>query len=121
MKRVSNQYFLKDKKVMLIGSSSNQTPNGYLDTTYKYITSTPIWAYTSQLSQEQSYYCHALGGDETRLFVVNYRNDLNLYDLVEYKGQYYSITRLDTTDGYNGDLFIYVKDVDRPATIAPAD
>lgn len=125
MRSKNGQYFKKDKKVKLIRKDSSRTDSmGFPITVYKYITNQSLWAYATQLSQEQVFAAASYGEDETRLFVLNYRNDLQLYDIVEYKGKYYSITRLDTTDDYNGELFIYAKDTprgDTPSNIQPAD
>ena len=117
-------YFKKDKKVKLITRSSTQDRYGNYIDVYRYITNRTLWAYTNQLSQDQTFQAAAYGDSETRLFVLNYRYDLKIYDFVEYKGKYYSITRLDTTDDYNGELFVYVKDAargDTPSDIEPAD
>lgn len=119
-----NQYYKKDKKVKLITKSSTQNAYGSYVTTYKYISNNSFWAYATQLSQSQVFEAATYGDDETRFFVLNYRNDLKIYDFVEYKGKYYTITRLDTKDDYNGDLFVYVKDTargDTPTNIQPAD
>lgn len=119
-----NQYYLKDKKVKLVTAVSTQNAYGQYVKSYKYLSNNSFWAYATQLSQSQTFEAATYGDDETRFFVMNYRNDLNLYDFVEYKGKYYSITRLDTKDDYNGDLFIYVKDAargDTPTNIQPAD
>lgn len=117
-------YFKKDKKVKLITKYSEQS-SGYMPKThYKYISNRSFWAYTNQLSQDQTFQAATYGDSETRLFVLNYRDDLKIYDFVEYNGKYYSITRLDTTDDYNGELFVYVKDAargDTPSDIEPAD
>ena len=78
----------------------------------------------TQLSQSQTFEAATYGDDENRFFVLNYRDDLKIYDFVEYKGKYYSITRLDTKDDYKGELFVYVKDTargDTPKDIEPAD
>ena len=120
----SGLYFKKDKKVKLIRKYNERDSMGFNVTTYKYITNQSLWAYATQLSQEQVFAAASYGEDEKRLFVLNYRNDLELYDIVEYKGKYYSITRLDTKDDYNGELFIYTKDTprgDTPHDIQPAD
>lgn len=123
MRSKSGQYFKKDKKVKLVTESSTQDSMGFPVTTYRYITNQALWAYTSQLSQDQIFAAAAYGVSETRLFVLNYRNDLEVYDFIEYKEKYYQITRLDTTDDYKGELFIYVKDAprgDTPSNIQPA-
>lgn len=117
-------YFKKDKKVKLVTKYYEETSTGWQEAHYKYISNRSFWAYTNQLSQDQTFQAAAYGDSETRLFVLNYRDDLKIYDFVEYKGKYYSITRLDTTDDYNGELFVYVKDAargDTPSDIEPAD
>ena len=117
-------YFKKDKKIKLVTKSYTTSSSGFQTATYKYISNRSFWAYTNQLSQDQTFQAAAYGDSETRLFVLNYRDDLKIYDFVEYKGKYYSITRLDTTDDYNGELFVYVKDAargDTPSDIEPAD
>lgn len=117
-------YFKKDKKVKLITKYSYRDSIGQWISGYKYLSNSSFWAYTNQLSQDQTFQAATYGDFETRLFVLNYRDDLKIYDFVEYKGKYYSITRLDTTDDYNGELFVYVKDAargDTPSDIEPAD
>ena len=116
-------YFKKDKRVKLITKYSYQDSIGVRRTGYRYIVDGSIWAYARQLSQDQIFNAAQYGESESRLFVLNYRNDLKLYDFIEYRGAYYSITRLDTTDDYRGELFVYVKDSaqgDTPKDIQPA-
>lgn len=120
----SNIYYKKDKKVKLITSYSRQNEYGQYVKGYKYLSNSSFWAYTNQLSQSQTFEAATYGNDEIRLFVLNYRDDLKLYDYVEYKGKYYSITRLDTKDDYKTELYVYVKDTakgDTPSKIEPAD
>lgn len=119
----SNIYYKKDKKVKLITKSSTQNAYGAYTTVYRYISNSSFWAYATQLSQSQTFEAAQYGDDEVRLFVLNYRDDLKLYDFIEYKGKYYSITRLDTKDDYKTELFVYVKDCtkgDTPSNIQPA-
>lgn len=119
----SNIYYKKDKKVKLITKSSTQDNYGNYISVYRYITNSSIWAYANQLSQSQTFEAATYGDDEIRLFVLNYRNDLKVYDYIEYKNKYYTITRVDTKDDYNTELFVYVKDCARgdiPHDIQPA-
>ena len=56
--------------------------------------------------------------------MLNYRDDLKVYDFIEYRGVFYQITRLDTQDDYNGELFVYVKEAatgDKPSNVQPAE
>lgn len=119
----SNIYYKKDKKVKLIKSVSTQNAYGQYVKSYQYISNSSFWAYANQLSQSQTFEAATYGDDEVRLFVLNYRDDLKVYDYIEYKGKYYTITRLDTKDDYNTELFVYVKDCakgDTPSNIQPA-
>lgn len=105
---MKNQYYKKDKKIRIVGRYTTQTPGGYPTARYRYLFEGSIWAYTRQLSQDQIFQAQAYGAEETRLFVINYRTDLKLYYIIEYKGEYYTITRLDSSDDYNTELYVYV-------------
>ena len=121
---MKNQYYQKDKKIKLVRKHTERDSIGQYTTYYKYISNNSFWAYATQLSQDQVFQAASYGESESRFFVLNYRNDLELYDFVEYKGKYYTITRLDTKDDYNGELFIYASDAkqgDTPINIRPAD
>ena len=83
----SNIYYKKDKKVKLITKSSTQDNYGNYISQYRYITNASIWAYAHQLSQSQTFEAATYGDDEIRLFVLNYRNDLKVYDYIEYKNK----------------------------------
>lgn len=120
---MKNQYYLKDKKINLVTKTTERDPYGQFLTVYKYLANN-IWAYATQLSQSQTFEAATYGDDENRFFVLNNRSGLKVYDFVEYRGRFYTITRVDTKDDYNGDLFIYVKDCakgDTPHDIQPAD
>lgn len=95
-----NHYFLKDKKAQI-----------YLKITEKYypIASVPVWCYSKQLSQQYASYSYLRGEAETRMFVFNYYKNVEVYDLIQYRGEWYRITRVDTQDDYDGDLFVYVE------------
>ena len=119
-----NLYFQKDKKVNLVTKTTGQDDDGFDTTVYQYLNKSPLWAYTSQLSQEQTLEARAYGSHEKRFFVLNYRNDVKPLDYVEYKSNFYIVTRVDTTDDYNTELFIYVADLEngeKPSNIQPAD
>lgn len=120
---MKNQYFLKDKKVKLVTQTTGRDNWGNSTKIFKYLTDESLWAYTSQLSQSETFSASQYGNNEVRMFVLNFRNDLKLSDFVEYKNKYYSITRLDTKDDYNGELFVYVRDAttaEAPKNIQPA-
>ena len=109
------QYFLKDKKAQIYKHhKGGQDPEGFsIGDYYTPIAPAALWCYAKQLSQEQLYAAHAYWNDETRLFVFNFRDDIKQYDTLHYidKNEWYEVTRVDTTDDYNGELFVYVKNL----------
>ena len=117
---MKNQYFLKDKKISLVAQRTILDEYGAPYNGYCYIAEN-IWAYTRQLSQEQKLESIQLGDNETRLFVLNFREDLKLYDIIKYKDKFFSITRIDTKDDYRTELFVYCKDTDEPEDIQRID
>lgn len=114
MKSKNNQYFLKDKKAQIYRSFDEQDDAGFRSKSYYYpYAAAPLWCYSKQLSQELTFVARAYDTDETRLFVFNYKPKVKQYDLILYRGTWYEITRVDTTDDYKGEMFIYVKDAGR--------
>lgn len=111
----SNIYYKKDKKIKVVTKTTAYDQYGNNVESYRYLTG-DLWAYTNQLSQSQVFEASQYGDDEIRIFVLNYRDDLRLYDFIEYKGKYYSITRIDTQDDYKTELFVYVKDAPKGDT-----
>ena len=106
-------YFLKDKKAQIYQKhGGGYDPEGYpIGEYWTPIAPSPLWCYARQLSQEQLYAASAYWNDETRFFVFNYRNDVKQYDYLLYRDEWYEISRIDTTEDYNGELFIYVKNL----------
>lgn len=98
------QYFLKDKKALIY--RKNERGQYYTP-----LTASAIWCYTKQLTENQIFAARMYLDDETRLFVFNFRDDIKQYDVIKYKDAWYSITRIDTMDDYNGELFVYVKNI----------
>ena len=120
---MKGQYFLKDKKAQHYKVYS--TGGGVGDPTYYIAMSpAPYWCYCKQLTQEQLFAAQAYWNDETRFFVFNNKPDIKQYDLLLYKGNWFQVTRVDTTDDYNGETFVYAKDAKggnkpRPQYIKP--
>jgi len=108
---MKNQYYPKDKKAQLYKKVSADTnPDGYdLPSSYYPAAPAPIWCYTRQLSQTDIFQAQSFGQEETRLFVFNYYTNVEVYDMVQYRGKWYRITRTDTADDYKGELFVYVQ------------
>lgn len=102
-------YFLKDKKAQIFKKVTIINDKGRQVSSLEPITPV-IWCYTRQLSQGQIFAGMAFSQEETRLFVFNYREGVTLYNIIEYKGKKYEVTRVDTADDNKGELFVYVKD-----------
>lgn len=106
-------YFLKDKKAQIYNTVYVEPEKSYSNPIAYYVAvnPAPLWCYTRQLSQDQLFAAHAYWNDETRFFVFNFRDDVQIYNHVYYKGDLYEVTRVDRTDDYNGETFVYVKNV----------
>lgn len=105
-----NQYYLKDKKA-LIYDEVNVSLAGRMPVSYFVPrTSVPLWCYARQLSQETIFQAKSFGEDESRFFVFNPGTVVELYDMISYRDKWYQVTRVDTTDDYNTEVFVYAKD-----------
>ena len=109
-------YFKKDKKAQIYQKhTGGYDAEGYpIGDYYKPIAPASLWCYARQLSQEQLYAAHAYWNDETRLFVFNYRDDVKQGDYILYRSAWYEISRIDTTEDYKSELFVYVRNVTTP-------
>ena len=47
-------------------------------------------------------------------FVFNYNADIKQGAYIHYRQEWFKVTRVDTTDDYNGEMFVYVKDTTDP-------
>lgn len=63
-----------------------------------------VWAYFRQLSGKRIFAAAAYRDDEEVLFTINYRAGLTTACYVEYGGVKYSVTRIDTFEGYKQDI-----------------
>lgn len=105
-----NIYYKKDKKALIYDSINVQSP-GHMAKTY-YVPRTPsaIWCYARQLSQETIFEAKSYGEDESRFFVFNRGTVVELYDLILYRDKWYKVTRVDTDDDYNTDIYVYAQE-----------
>ena len=116
--RKKNRTFLKDKQCRIAKLVQNVDEYGAPYKRWQYLTDGDLWCYARQLSQDMVWRGAQFGAQETRFFVLNYRDDIAVGDLIEYGDRYYEITRTDCEDDYHGgDLYIYAKDVDDPSEI----
>ncbi|MCR5304860.1 MAG: hypothetical protein K6E33_09905 [Lachnospiraceae bacterium] len=108
---MKNQYFLKDKKAQIYKAVNQGKDTEGFDRGNKYypIAENEIWCYSAQLSQKAIALSHTLDQIETRFFVFNHYSGIAVYDMILYRGEWYRITRVDTKDDYNGEVFVYVQ------------
>lgn len=69
----------------------------------------PLWAYFRSLSGKEIYAADMLLAQEEVLFTVNWRAGIKPSMRVLYRGDMYDITRVDTLEGYKGDVKLYCK------------
>ncbi len=101
---------MKDKKAQIYLKMDGKTDSdGFRGERYYPIAPVPVWCYSRQLSQQDISYSYLRGVQETRIFVFNHYSNVDVYDLVQYCGKWYRITRVDTQDDYHGDLYVYVE------------
>ena len=82
--------------------------NGYSTETLTPI-APPVWAYFRHLSGKEIFAASAQMAVEEVLFTINYRTDITPTHVIRYNGVLYEITRVDTFEGYRGDLVLYCK------------
>lgn len=101
-------YFLKDKKCTVYKIDPRPHGVGEDDTL---ILVGELWCYAKQLNQNLIYEAGVLySNDESRMFVLNYNSDIDQSCFILYQSQWYKVTRVDTTDDYNGEMFVYVNE-----------
>lgn len=108
-KSKSGLYYKKDKKAQIYKKITIPNPGGKPKYGYVPRAESLLWCYATQLSQDDVFYAKTYGDSETRLFVFNYDPKVAFDQLVLYRNVWYQITRVDTNDDYNGELFVYVK------------
>ena len=109
-------YFKKDKKCMVY--NEDDQPHGVGDPTELIpVSETSLWCYSKQLTQGLTAEAGVVyANDETRLFVFNYNAAIKQGAYIHYREEWFKVTRVDTTDDYNGEMFVYVKDTYDPTS-----
>lgn len=110
---MKGQYFKKDKKAQIyIRVEGEKDIYGVTQKgAYYPVGESLLWCYARQNYQRIGFTSGiAHINEEGRLFVFN--NNVNIVQgaFVFYKEAWYTIIRVDTTDDYNGDMFVYVDD-----------
>ena len=100
---------LKDKKIRILQYESYVNDNGFSVEAWKPIHAGKLWAYYRQLSGREFFAAATVNAEESVMFTVNYRTDIDTEMMIEYNGEYFQITRIDNHEGYKTDLDIYCK------------
>lgn len=99
---------LKDKKIDIVQSEYVSDKYGNREKVEK--TLATVWAYYRQLSGDELYTGVSTQTNETCLFQIGFRDDLNTKtQAIKYNGALYDITRVDDFEGYKADLTLYCK------------
>lgn len=99
---------LKDKKIEILAVQNVVNENGYAVETLKPICP-PVWAYFRHLSGKEYFAANAEQVKEEVLFQINWRTGLSTAHVIRFKGVLWDITRVDTFEGYKGDMTLYCK------------
>lgn len=102
---------LKDKKITIYQRLHTVGSSGFGSNKYKPIHSGQLWAYVRQLSAKEFYAAATTNYQEERLFVINWRNDVNPDMTIQYKGEWFKIVRVDPYEDYKSELKLSVKEV----------
>ena len=109
-------YYIKDKKAKIykLVGSGGVGGVGEDDVYYQAISASPLWCYTKQLSGNLVYEAMVAGSDETRLFIFDYNTQIKPQGKIKYGDNWYEITRVDRTDDYKTECYVYVRDSTKP-------
>lgn len=101
-------YFLKDKKAKVYKIDNRPHGVGEDDTL---VLVGDLWCYSKQLSQNLIAEAGIVYvNNETRMFVFNYNSDIEQGCFIKYRDEWFHVNRVDTTDDYNGEMFVYVNE-----------
>lgn len=102
---------LKDKKITIYKPESRRDSTGNFITSWRPIHAPSLWAYVRQLSAKEYYAAATTNSKEETLFCVNWRPGITAKLMIEYRGKFYNITRVDTFEGYKADLKLYASEI----------
>ena len=110
---MKHQYYLKDKKATVYKRlPSTQNSNGvWVSGKVMPITAAPVWCYARQERQGLKVAAGLIDlNTEDRLFIFCNNPHIKQTGYVLYRDVWYTISRVDTRDDYNGDMFVYVNE-----------
>ncbi|AUN16120.1 TPA: phage head closure protein [Clostridium botulinum] len=99
---------IKDKKITILKYQEGENELGETIVTYVPMPgATNIWAYYRHASGAEFYAAHTINTKVEVIFEIAWRNDIDTYMQIRYKGRDYSITRIDDFEGRKVNLRIY--------------
>ena len=110
---MKNQYFQKDKKAQIyIEADKYKDSYGVWHSGGLYpISPSLLWCYARQNSQTLGFGNGvAYVNEESRFFVFNHNDHIKQGGLIYYKEKWFTIQRVDTSNDYNGDMYVYADD-----------
>ena len=112
--RAPQQYFLKDKKVVVYKKVTTKDSSGFQVTGYMPIhPQATIWGYFKELSATLIYASNTTTAKEESQIAINYTEALKRQYPQDYYVKFdnvlYQVTRVDNYEGYKSDLVLYVK------------
>ena len=98
----------KDKKITILRPIYEQDEYGYQDVTWEPLPGGEnIWAYFRHASGNEFYAAASINTKVEVIFEIRWRDDIDTTCQIRYKGEDYSITRIDNFEGYKDNLKIY--------------
>ncbi|MBQ6739061.1 MAG: hypothetical protein IJQ57_11970 [Synergistaceae bacterium] len=108
------KYFLKDKKAEIFEKVVTVDSIGARDLVYVPLFQNPVWVYARQVDADIFFRKEQYKIQETYFFVFNFYKNIKVGNAILYRDKWYEITRVDTDEDYNSDLFVYAKDIKTP-------
>ena len=99
---------LKDKKIDILAVNRVLNGNWFFTGTLTPV-ALSVWAYFRHLSGKEIFAASALHTVEEVQFIIGWREDITAAHVIGFKGTLYDITRVDTFEGYKGDVKLYCK------------
>lgn len=111
--RALQQYFLKDKKIIVYKKLSTKDSSGFPVTGYMPIHPTAnVWGYFKELSATLIYASNTTTAKEESQIAINYTENLKKQTPQDYYVLFdnvlYQVKRVDNYEGYKTDLVLYV-------------
>lgn len=109
---MANNRHLRNKKITIMQLTTVQNENGFDEEKLMPLPGGEnIWAYYRYCSGKEFFAAAAINTKVEVIFEIAWRNDIDTYCKIRYKGKDYDITRIDDYEGYKTILRIYAHKV----------